>query len=321
MITLIEVRQQIQELLNNPADSGLVLYPVLSNDDDIDIIRLADIAPEAAEELKSMILEYLQEKFIANQDLHFTNITDADERRNTAFFYDLNEKPVGLKVLDLVLANEDQPEFSFNEDDLSKIKGFVITIGNDGNTIALYKRHHHLSTLKADRTFGMFKSDHRFVKMDEDIIKLSKTIDFLQIGAELVVANLKALEDGFGYEEVIRSQAAANIQAIEAIGLLDDINPLIEMATDLRQAKHIMRIKRDSPVMQLPIETVIHFVQSHRPIMRKFRLSDDGTRLKLDTAVSKKLFLALMNDDLLTSELTRLYYAGLAKDKMEVEEE
>jgi len=50
-------------------------------------------------------------------------------------------------------------------------------------------------------------------------------------------------------------------------------------------------------------------------------LSDDGTKLKLDTAVSKKLFLALMNDDLLTSELTKLYYAGLAKDKMDVEEE
>ena len=28
-----------------------------------------------------------------------------------------------------------------------------------------------------------------------------------------------------------------------------------------------------------------------------------------------------MNDDLLTSELTKLYYAGLAKDKMDVEEE
>jgi hypothetical protein len=156
--------------------------------------------------------------------------------------------------------------------------------------------------------------------MNEDIIKLSKTIDFLQIGSELVVTNLKALEDGFGYEDVIKGQAMQNIQAIEGIGLLEDISPLLEMAEDLRQAKHIMRIKRDSPVMQLPIQTVIQFVQSHRPIMRKFRLSDDGTKLKLDTAVSKKLFLSLMNDDLLTSELTRLYYAGLAKDKMEVDE-
>lgn len=320
MITLAQLRARIQNLLDNPDDSGLVLYPVLTNDEGDDTIRFADIAPSAADELKSMIFEYLQEKFIINQDLYYTNITDADERRNTAFFYDLAEKPIGLQVLDLVLQDDVKPEFSFSEDDLSKIKGFVITIGDEKNTIALYKRHHHLSTLKADRTFGMFKSDHRFVKMDEDIIKLSKTIDFLQIDNELVVANLKALEDGFGYEEVIRGQATANIQAIGALGLLEDIEPLMEMATDIRQAKHIMKIKQDSPVMLLPVEAVIQFVQSHKPIMRKFRLSEDGTRLKLDTAVSKKLFLALMNDDLLTSELTKLYYAGLAKDKMEVDE-
>ncbi len=72
--------------------------------------------------------------------------------------------------------------------------------------------------------------------------------------------------------------------------------------------------------MQLPIEAVIKFVQSHKPIMKKFRISDDGNKLRLDTHVSKKLFLALMNDDLLTSELTRLYYEGLAKDKMEVDD-
>jgi hypothetical protein len=320
MITLPELRTRIQSIIAQPADSGLVLYPVLSNDDGDDIIRLADIAPDAAEELKTMIFDYLNEKFILNEELHFTNLTNADERKNTAFFYDLAEKPDGLKALDLVVQDDAKPEFSFSDDDLTRIKGFVITIGSEENHIALYKRHYHLNTLRAARTFGMFKSDHRFVKMDEDIIKLSKTIDFLQIGDELVVANLKALEDGFGYEAVIRGQAAANIQAIGALGLLEDIVALSDMANDLKQAKKIMKIKSDSPVMQLPVETVIQFVRTYRPIMRKFRLSDDGTKLKLDTAVSKKLFLSLMNDDLLTSELTKLYYAGLAKDKMEVDE-
>ena len=65
---------------------------------------------------------------------------------------------------------------------------------------------------------------------------------------------------------------------------------------------------------------VIDFVKTFKPIMHKFRLSQDGTRLKLDTKVSQKLFLSLINDDLLTSELTKLYYEGIAKDQLVVEE-
>lgn len=317
-MNLEELRTVIQGFINNENNIGLVLYPVIAQDDN-DIIRVADISDEAATELKQMILSYLQEKFISNEGLYFSAITEADDRKNAAYLYDLADRPVGLNILGEILQNGDRPDFSFNNDDFNNIKGFVITLGTEDHKIALYKRHHHLSTLNADRQFGIFKSDHRFVKMNEDIIKLSKTIDFLEFQDQLVITNLKALEDGFGYEDAIRGHATRNIAIIEEIGLLEDIAPLVEMAQDIKQAKHIMRIKNNSPVLQLPVQAVVNFVKSHRPIMNKFRLSEDGTQLRLDTQVSKKLFLSLLNDDLLTSELTKLYYAGLAKDLMEIE--
>ena len=40
----------------------------------------------------------------------------------------------------------------------------------------------------------------------------------------------------------------------------------------------------------------------------------------LDTKTSKQLFIKLLNDDFLTSELTRLYYDSLAKDFIEMED-
>jgi hypothetical protein len=218
-----------------------------------------------------------------------------------------------------VLANSARPGFSFDTDNLNSITGFVILIGDVHHSIALYKRHHHLSTMKADKSFSLFRANNRFVKVKEDILRLSASVDFLQVDDALVATNLKALEDTFGYEEVIRKQANANIQLIEAMNILEDITALVEMANDIKLAKKILRIKTNSPVMQLPMATVVNFVSKHKPIMKKFRLSEDGTRLKLDTKVSKQLFLALMNDDFLTSELTKLYYAGLSKDKMEVE--
>ena len=307
----------ITEINADQANYLLALYPII-DDHQQDIIRFADITKEAGDELKSMILVYLVDKFINNDQLQFVSISDADDRKNSAFFYDLEEKPIGLNVIDQVVAEAEQTQFSFSKDDFDKIKGFVVILNNGVRKIAFYKHHHHLSTLRADKTFGLVKSDHRFVKMDEDIIKLTGKIDFIQIEGNLIVTNLKGLESAFGYEDVIRKQATRNIDAIDAIGLLEDINQLIEMSQSFSNAKRIMKIKVDSPVLMLPVATVINFVQTHPPIMRKFRLSENG-KLNLHTDVSKKLFLRLMNDDLLTSELTKLYYAGVAKDKMEAD--
>ncbi|TXK28421.1 DUF4868 domain-containing protein [Pontibacter qinzhouensis] len=320
-MTLPELQQHITRCAENPESAGVVLYLVLSNGNEDDQLRIADISAEAAIELKSMLIKSLSEKFINNSELNYMPLSEADNRKNTAYYYDLEEKPDGVKVLDEVIGESDKPEFTFSNDDFNKIKGFVITIGTEENTIAIYKRHHQLNTMKADKTFSLFKSDHRFVKMDEDLIKLSKTIDFIQINDHLIISDLKALESSFGYDKVIKKQAEKTIEAIEAKGLLEDINVLNDMVQDIREAKKIMRIKSDSPVLQLPVPAVIAFVQSHKPIMKKFKISECGNKLKLETKISKKLFISLMNDDLLTSELTKLYYAGLAKDKMEIDEE
>ncbi|MGZ4155746.1 MAG: anti-phage protein KwaB, partial [Bacteroidia bacterium] len=300
---------------------GLSLYVLYNNDEGEEQIRIADIDHESGIELKTQFLTYLSDKFLTNEDLSFMDISAGDNRKNVVFNYDLTEKPDGLNAMNIIAENDQHPQFSFTQDDFNKIKAFIITIGNETRKIILFKKHHHLSVLHGASVFGMKVTDHRFVRVKEDIIKLSPNVDFLQIENDLVVISLKTLESGFGFENIIRSRATENISAIEAINLLEDITILTEMAEDLKQAKHIMRIKSNSPVMLLPTASVLKFVKSHKPIMKKFRLSDDGSRLKLDTKVSKKLFLALMNDDFLTSELTKLYYAGIAKDQMLAEDD
>ena len=320
-MTLPELQQHLTYFTTTTDALGLALYVLYNDKEGIEQIRLADIDHGSAVELKDQYLKYLKNKFLENDDLTFMNISEGDNRRNVAFRYDLDERPIGLDAMNLIAENEIQPQFSFTKDDFDKIKAFVITIGTEVRKLVLFKSHHHLSILRGASTFGIRVSNHRFVRVREDIIKLSPNIDFLQIDNTLVVLSLKTLEANFGFEAIIRNKATENILAIGAINLLEDISILSEMAEDIRQAKHIMRVKANSPVMLLPVATVIAFVQSHKPIMKKFRLSEDGSRLKLDTKVSKKLFLALMNDDFLTSELTKLYYAGIAKDPMLIEAE
>ena len=55
-------------------------------------------------------------------------------------------------------------------------------------------------------------------------------------------------------------------------------------------------------------------------LKNRMRYTPDNTQFMLDTKASKQLFVKLLNDDFLTSELTRLYYDSLAKDFIESEE-
>jgi len=319
-MTLQEIQTRLIYLTTSNDAIGLTLYVVYNNKKGEEQVRLADIDSQSGIELKNQFLDYLSTTFLANDELALINISEGDNRKNVAYIYDLIEKPYGLDSLNVISQNDNQVQFSFSKDDFDNIKSFVIAIGNENSKILLFKKHHHLSVLKGITTFGIKVNDHRFVRVREDIIKLSPNIDFIKIDDELVILNLKTLESGFGFEEIIRKKSSENIDAIEAINLLEDVSILREMALELKHAKQFMRIRANSPVMQLPALTVIDFVKTHKPIMKKFRISLDGSRIKLDTKISQKLFLALLNDDLLTSELTKLYYEGIAKDQMLIEE-
>lgn len=319
-MTLQEIQTRITYLTTSADAIGLTLYVVYNNKIGEEQVRIADIDSQSGIELKKQFLEYLSDKFLSSNEISLLNISEADNRKNVVYNYDLVEKPEGLNSMNIIAQNDNQVQFSFNNDDFNAIKAFVIAIGTENDKILIFKKHHHLSVLKGITSFGIKVNDHRFVRVREDIIKLSPNIDFIQIEDELLIINLKTLESGFGFEDIIRKKSTENIDAIEAINLLEDISILREMAADLKNAKHFMKIKANSPVMQLPVSTVLDFVKSFKPIMHKFRLSQDGTRLKLDTKVSRKLFLSLINDDLLTSELTKLYYEGIAKDQLIIEE-
>jgi hypothetical protein len=97
-----------------------------------------------------------------------------------------------------------------------------------------------------------------------------------------------------------------------------DTAVLTSRLDDISFSRKLVRTARSSPVLGvIPNARVIEFVNTHPALRGKFRLSDDGSKLKLDTKVSQDLFLKLLNDDFLQSELTKRYYASLAKDSLE----
>jgi hypothetical protein len=310
-------REQLLARLNYFLDPqngiGAALYFVIFQDGET-IIRFADIEDEAKQELKDRFLEYISSKFINNEELYYQNISDADDRKNVVYRYDIEEKPESLNILNDILLNEDHPHFQFNQDSLANLQGYLITIGNEENKMALYKKHHPINLLKRDR-FLLIPSNQRLVKLQDDAIAIDRSFDFMLLDDNLIVLKLHILERFFGFEDVIRNQAQNTIGLIEVNELLEDIEQINEIAQNITTARKLMKI-RNSPVLNVPVNNVINFIRNHPELTGKINFNENETKINLDTGVSKRLFLKLLNDDYLFSQLTELQYDSHAKDKL-----
>jgi len=314
-----QLLQAISFLFQNENPISLRLYFVVSTENGMEL-KLANIEQEVTTSLLAQFKTYIHAKFIDNEELFFGNLTDADNRRNSAYYYDLDEKPEGLSNLNTVLQNQEQVHFNFNDDNLNDIKAFVVLMGNEDHQISIYKKHYPINYLKRDSILRIFPANERFEKVDANILSISETFEFMQIDQNLIVLSVKVLEKYFGYESIIRNKAVDNLTLIENSGLLVDIQLLSNLTNELKYAKRIVKIKHDTPVLQLPVNTVIASITNHPVLSKKIRFNADSTQIALDTKVSQEHFIKLLNDDFLKSELTNLFYDSQSKNNLPIEE-
>ena len=331
-MTKLELDQNLSFLFNNATPIGIKLYIIMQEDGETKI-RFADITAEVATDLKNQYVGYLQDKFINNADLNYSAITEADDTSNSVYHYNLDEQPEELQALYDVKAveifslnqaeNPPFPDFTFNQDDLSKITGFVICLGNEANKVVLYKKHYHISLLKRGSYYGLLAipAATRFEKLTDNVIKLSNNVEFMLVGDELIVLSVKTFQNSFGYDKIIRSKADENLGTIAATNLLEDINELKELANELKFAKKIMSIRHHSPVLHIPFADVRAFIQGHPKLKRRIKFNEEETRISLKSRSSKELFIKILNDDFLKSELTQLLYDSQKKAAMDNNEE
>jgi hypothetical protein len=306
--------------LNAPDEPvDIELYFVLEVEHNM-VVKFANIQEEVSTALLRQFLDYIDRKLIHNDELIFADLTDADDRRNSAFSYNLEDKPEKLNVLSEVVADRNKPVFDFRVDSLSDIRAFVVLIGNDERKAAIYKKHYPVNLLKRDSILRIFPANEQFERLDTNVLNINESFEFLEIDGNLVVLSLKVLETNFGYENIVRAKATENLALIQAAGLLEDMELISSLTAELKYAKKMMKIRANTPVLQLPPAAVIHFIGTHPMLRKKIRFTADNSRISLDTRVSQELFLKLLNDDFLKSELTNLFYDSQNKDTMRLDE-
>lgn len=294
-------------------------YFLLDNNGSIAIKR-ADIDQAASDELTRNFIDTISNTILLNDGLSLLNLSNADDRSNVIYKYDLPQVPAQIQYLATILQRDDFEVFNFATDDLVRLEGMLIILGHGQHQLALYKHQYPVALLKRDSAFSLvrIRNQNRLVKLEEDVLRINPKFEFLRVDNEYFILDIKTLERFFGFHDAVRNMATQGIANIDKAQLVVDTKVLAARLGDISFSRKLVRAARASPVLGvIPSEQVIAFVGTHPALRGRFRLSDDGAKLKLDTKVSQDLFLKLLNDDFLQSELTKRYYASLAKDNLD----
>lgn len=320
-MTIEEIRDKLSTLLGQPYT--VQVYFVLKQDENL-ILRLADIEDEKTEpEVDKLFLEYMTDTVLNNNDLQVCELSTADERTNAIFHYDYTEYPEELEVFqsfDIKQATKEVEKFNFEQDNLSRLCGYIIYIGSMEDGVSLFKKHYPISLIKRDSfLLGAIKSKQRFeLVTGDDIIRLNGAVQLFRINGEIFVIDIKVLERNMGFNQLIYKAADETVQAIEELAIIEDIQVLRDSAEDIAFARKLSRVKKSSPIFKLNIskETIIEFTKTTHDLSGRFKYSEDGNEIRLDTKKSKDAFITLMNDAFLRSELTKQFYEAKAKDNI-----
>ncbi|MGV0983508.1 MAG: anti-phage protein KwaB [Limnohabitans sp.] len=315
-----KLRQAISNIISDKACGG-EFYLMVKNKEKIEI-RQADVDGTAQKDLANNFIRAISDKILFNDQMSLLDITAADDRNHAIYRYDLEKVPDQLQHMEVVLTQDKFDKFSFDTDGLSSIIGILIILGVGDKQMALYKHQYPIALYKVDdKWFGLMRgSEDRFKKLDDDILRINYTFEFMRVGGEYYILNLQTLEKFFGFHDAIKNVAKQGIENIVQSDLLEDVSPLLMRLDDITFSRKLVRAASKSPVLGvIPNDKIIEFVTSHPTLKEKLKTTADKKKLKVDTKAAQGLFLKLLNDDFLQSQLTEKYYASQAKDSLDKE--
>lgn len=315
-----ELKSTLQNFYDNYDEIGISIYAILKDSNDPEPKKL-DIEAEALNGMKKVFFQSLRESISERDELSVLNLSTSDERVDAIYVYDL-ELPEELTAIELVLSSDNLPLLNLNDFELTGIKALLIEIGNNVGQIVLYKTMAPINIFGRKNLF-LKKAQHRLEKIDEEFLRISSGFQLMRINENLLVIDLNAIEKSFGFHDVIKREAALGINSIEAIQLIDNPEVLHELVDDVKYARRFTKIAKSSPVLKarVPNASIVDFCKKFPNLARKIRFNEAGDKILLDTKVSKDLFIKLLMDDFLTSELTQFHYTSVAKYNVEQAEE
>ena len=328
-MTKDELKEKLDGLIAQD-DCGMNIFFVLRKQDTF-ILKKANVRHDALEPLKASLKESIiqMNQQLESDDFSLMNLSVADGRREAMYVYDLEEVPAPvtlMKELDENLFNIDyfteanNKVFDFSTDSFDEIDAWIASYGVEGNYVITYRKTFSVNLLKQGRNLLLFKDAGQIDLFRNDLLRIDGKMDFFRISDVTIIYNLSILEKFNDFKEIVVRAATDSITRIAAVDLVTDIAKLHERAqTDISFARKLVKVTTNSLVLNVVSkDEIIAFARTHAYLSRRLKISAQD-KFELNKKTSQNLFLQLLDDAFLHSELSRNDYLSPGKDILQPE--
>jgi hypothetical protein len=261
--------------------------------------------------------------YLKNDELKVMGLTEADDRKDVLYQYDYKQPIQEFELINSVQTATSIQEYDLKEDKLSEIKGFIFAYVHKNIRVTLYKENYEVMMVKknagdkpSEKINILLTGSNQLKEFDESIFRLNYDFDFMMVNGELFVKDLKKLESKFGFVEVVKKKALDSIHEIGVLDLVQDITKLEQGISDVSFARKVVKVASKSVVLRkCNKKDIIKFIDTYdETLKKKFKFDESGQYINLDTKVSRTVFLQLLDDSFLYSQLTSNKYVSGSKD-------
>lgn len=310
-------KERLINVIKNISDSdqkNLKVFVILKSGK----VKKLKISTDASDSLLELFVPHLMEDFVSTDTEYKIKSIDEmnDESANTYYYFDTNNMYERLTTFQLF--TDTQEVFSFDDAGFRNIEAFFISITAENNRIFLYKKNYPINLLKRGKALHLFNSNENVDEFKEDILRIDRSFQFLAYNGNVLVVNLKVLEQQLGYSDVIIKNAKEILQVISSLDFLADMARLEEMVLTTRIAKKVNRVKNSKviDVLKADITRVQAFIEKIAELKSSLKFNEHS-KLEVNTKVAVEKLLKLLDDAYLKSELTEEWYNSLSKDSID----
>lgn len=299
--------EHINGIINADCTCGMDVFAYVSENGNR-VLQKFKCTNDLKAEIRNRILRVIREKFM-NEEVELDSIDNIADNKNCLYWIDQSEEYQPFTFVE----NTDQIVAEFSLTGSVQLKGFVFRFNlNDTYFLALQKTSGVSFMRHAKNVYAFFNRDTYDI-MGADILRINSVVDVLLINRTIIAKNMSVLQDEFGFDSKVRSDATQAIASIEGIGILADSTKLHSFVSKskLTNAKKFMKVK-NSPVMRMDKNVLAEKIKAHKRYSGMFTFDDDNQIIiKSEKDVSK--LLAMLNDDYLRSDLTDSEYDSPSK--------
>lgn len=312
-------------------ECGMNLYFILHQQDEY-ILKKANVRYDAFDPIKEVLRDNLIQlrQMMDEPTFAVLNLSGAEDRKNVIYQYDLEEelRPISLmKEVDANLFNDgyftadNNRIFDFNTDTFEDVDAWIASYGVEGNHIIIYRKTFSVNLLKQGRNLFIFKDAEQIDIVKDDIFRIDGKIDFFLLDDTSLIYNISILEKFNDFKDIVQRSARSSLQQIAAVDLVEDIAKLRERAeSDISFARKLIKVTTNALILNVvDKERIIQFAREHAYLSRRLKVSADN-KFELDKKSAQNLFIQLLDDAFLHSELSSNDYLSPGKDILRTEE-